>query len=190
MICYTFNLCFLLCLLSTHTLFLSLSVRLSLSNKGLQRDSLSLIIPLKFLFTFSCSSFKPSTLICTIIIPKDLIIYTMQNTNGLKSTISTHCHVTLIYSVSVGARCAANIHLTKSHRLALIPACQLVSRDQLLFLFDFRGLCSCAAGDSRVWITISIAGMCMRWLFASIWLCYIYNPGSCLQHYIIETCWK
>lgn len=59
-----------------------------------------------------------------------------KNINGPRSTISAGCHVTLIYRLSVWARCAANIHLTKSHRLVLIPACQPVSRDQLLFLSD------------------------------------------------------
>ncbi len=162
-----------------HALSLGLSLRHS--NKGFQRDSLSLIVLLKFPFTFSCSSLKPSVLICTTVILKDLIINMLQNTNGLKSAISTHCHVTLIYSLSVRARCAAGTNLTKSHRLALIPACQPVSRDQLLFLFDYRGLCSCAAGETLVWITISLSGMRVRRMFA------YYISVLCLQPRLLHT---
>lgn len=110
--------------------------------KAFKRDSLSLIVLLKFPFTFSCSSLKPSVLICTTFILKDFIINTLQNANGLKSTIWTHCIMTLIYSLSVSE---INTYLTKSHRLAVIPACQAVNRDQLLFLFDYRGLCRFAA---------------------------------------------
>ena len=142
---FAFNLYFSICLSNTymyghtHTHTHTYSAFLT---KAFKRDSLSLIVLLKFPFTFSCSSLKPSVLICTTFILKDFIINTLQNANGLKSTIWTHCIMTLIYSLSVSE---INTYLTKSHRLGVIPACQAVNRDQLLFLFDYRGLCRFAA---------------------------------------------
>lgn len=105
---------------STHT-YCTLSLCLSLSPSDSLRPSerlISLIALPKFPFPFSSTSLKPSVLICTTVILQDFTNM-RQSTNGLKSSISTHCHTTIIYN-----------------------------RNQILFLSDYSRLCSCAASET------------------------------------------
>lgn len=109
---------------TVHSLSVCLSAPLTLS--GLQRDSFHWLPSRSFLFH---SAPHLSSHQCSFAQLSFYFTNMRQSTNGLKSSISTHCHTTIIYN-----------------------------RDQILFLSDYSRLCSCAASETRAWIKIGMSG--------------------------------